>query len=132
MPGIRGRSGSPPSGRGPVLHIPPLQWQDLMETSLPPHFLPGSLSGYNPSTHSRFGVVVLQHGATPSGRPLVHWLVVVWLGCLGLWLFVPRFFFLGANSTSFGASEYSGWLGGAASEYGGWLGGLTLHDVSLC
>ena len=59
------------SGLGPVLPIPPLRWQDPRETSLPPHILPGSLSGHNPSTRSRFGVV-LQLGAGHSGRPPVH------------------------------------------------------------
>ena len=29
-------------------------------------------------------VVGLQLGAGPSGQPLVHWWVVVWLVCLGL------------------------------------------------
>ena len=68
-----------------------------METSLPLHILPYTLSGYPPSTRSRFGVVavvVLPLGTAPSGQPLVHSSGVGWLGRLGPGLFGRRFFFL--------------------------------------
>ena len=82
----RGRSGGFPSDSAPGLSIPLLRWSAPRAPSLPAHIAPRSLSGYNPSTRSRFGVVVvgLQLGAGPSGQPLVHWWVFVWLVCLGL------------------------------------------------
>ena len=89
--GTIGRSFWPPSGLGHALPIHPLLWQDPVATSLPPHILLGSLSGYDPSTRSGFGEV-LQLGAAHSEQPPVHWSVVVWLWSLVLWLFVPCFF----------------------------------------
>ena len=90
----RGRSSGSPSDSAPGLPIPQLRWSAPRAPSLPPQIPPSSLSGYYISTRSRFGVVVvgLQLGAGPSGQPIVHWWVVVWLGRLGLGHFVLRSF----------------------------------------